>query len=324
MRWAAMVLACLLAGCAADQRAAQMRKMERELPELVRGPEKLPEGTYFAFAYFKEGDKGLYFAVSTDGYRWAQANGGKAVMESPIWLRDPSIVRGPGGTYHMVFTAGGGKGFGYAWSKDLFTWSPAREIVVMASVPGTAVVWAPELVYDEEKKRWLVAWSSEVAGKFEETKGQAKVNHRLYYATTTDFKKFSEPQILLDPGYPSIDATFLRAEGKYHLFFKDERDNPSKKQIRMASAPSPEGPYGNVSDALTVTRVEAPCATRIGDDYMVYFDEYRWGRYGAIRSRDLERWTDVSKLMSFPEGMRHGSVIAVPRETGVRLMKGSN
>ena len=63
--------------------------------------------------------------------------------------------------------------------------------------------------------------------------------------------------------------------------------------------------------------VEGPTAIRIGDDYLVYFDAYVEKRYGAMRSRDLVTWEDVSSKMTFPdEGtavrMRHGTVIAVP------------
>jgi hypothetical protein len=53
---------------------------------------------------------------------------------------------------------------------------------------------------------------------------------------------------------------------------------------------------------------------------IVYFDEYRWHRYGAIRSEDLEGWSDVSKLMRFPEGARHGSVIQIPESVAKQLL----
>jgi beta-xylosidase len=314
-----LLLVLLASGCSADQRNAQLHKLDREMPQLLRGPAELPEGTYFVFAYFKDGDRGLYLALSNDGYKWENINQGQPVMDSPIWLRDPSVARGPGGTFHMVFTGGGKDAFGYAWSRDLLTWSEPRAIEIMQSVPGNKSVWAPEIVYHDEKQQWVIAWSSDVEGRFPETQGQAKVNHRIYYTTTRDFRNFAEPSILIDPGYTSIDPSFLKANGRYYLFFKDERDNPSKKQVRMAVAASPEGPFEKISDALTVTRVEGPCAVKVGDDYLVYFDEYRWGRYGAIRSRDLENWSDVSKLMSFPKQARHGSIFQVPQELGERL-----
>jgi beta-xylosidase len=57
--------------------------------------------------------------------------------------------------------------------------------------------------------------------------------------------------------------------------------------------------------------VEGPSALRVGDDYLIYFDFYRAGHYGAARSRDLTTWEDVSALVSFPKGTRHGAALAV-------------
>jgi len=39
-------------------------------------------------------------------------------------MRDPSMVRTPDGTYHLVWTTSwkGDLGFGYAYSKDLIHW----------------------------------------------------------------------------------------------------------------------------------------------------------------------------------------------------------
>jgi beta-galactosidase len=44
---------------------------------------------------------------------------------------------------------------------------------------------------------------------------------------------------------------------------------------------------------------------------VVYFDCYTRGRYGAVRSKDLKTWEDVSGQLSMPEGARHGSVLEV-------------
>jgi hypothetical protein len=316
-----------LTACAADQRNATLHKVQRELPALVEGPEQLPAGSSFAFCFFREPDPNLFIAVSTDGYSWTEANNGQPVYtDRKLGLRDPSVAQGPGGTFHMVFTGGGDDAIGYSFSKDLVHWAPARAIKVMGSLRGTKGCWAPELVYDDAKKQWLIAWSSEVQGRFEETKNQAKVNHRLYYTTTKDFKSFTDPAILLDPGFTCIDSTFVKHDGAkgdhagpWHLFFKDERDNPPKKQLRMVSGPSPQGPWSKPTEALTVTRVEAPCAVNIGKNVIVYFDEYRWSRYGAIRSGDLVSWSDVSKHMHFPQGARHGSVIKIPEALGRQL-----
>jgi beta-galactosidase len=43
----------------------------------------------------------------------------------------------------------------------------------------------------------------------------------------------------------------------------------------------------------------------------VYFDKYREGKYGAIRSTDGKHWEDVSDLVSFPQGTRHGTAFKI-------------
>jgi hypothetical protein len=72
--------------------------------------------------------------------------------------------------------------------------------------------------------------------------------------------------------------------------------------------------------------VEGPTAIQIGDDAIVYYDAYKDKRYGALRSRDLVHWEDVSSQMHFPdEGtpqrIRHGTVIAVPEELIASIRK---
>ena len=95
----------------------------------------------------------------------------------------------------------------------------------------------------------------------------------------------------------------------------------------MARAADRQGPFTDLSEPITPKGlwVEGPTALRIGDDYIVYFDVYLKKRYGALRSRDLKTWEEVTSQMSFPdEGtpvrMRHGTAIAVPRGVVDRLL----
>ncbi|MBL8763208.1 MAG: glycoside hydrolase family 43 protein [Phycisphaerae bacterium] len=325
-RLGVLALVPFLAGCALlddDEFHSEIHKIQRTLPVLVSGPETLPASTAFAFLYFKEEDAGLYVAISSDGYQWTPGNSGAPLMVSSFGLRDPSIARGPDGIYHMVFTGGGPDAIGYASSPDLFSWSPVRAIRIMEFTPGTSACWAPEVAYDEADQRWIIAWSSQVSGCFEETTNLAKANHRLYATTTRDWIRFDPPRLLLDPGYPVIDPAFARTGSGWRLLFKDERDTPDKKQLRLTSGPTPFGPWGRISDALTVHRVEAPAVLHVGSRDIVYFDEYRAGRYGAIRTEDYQGWDDVSKLMSFPPRARHGTFIQIPPDVAARLGKTS-
>ena len=52
---------------------------------------------------------------------------------------------------------------------------------------------------------------------------------------------------------------------------------------------------------------------RIGDDYIVYFDCYTKGHCGAVRSRNLKDWENVTSRLLFPRGARHGTVLQVPK-----------
>jgi hypothetical protein len=43
---------------------------------------------------------------------------------------------------------------------------------------------------------------------------------------------------------------------------------------------------------------------------VVYFDKYRDHKYGAVKET-AKGWEDISEQISFPQGVRHGTVIKV-------------
>ena len=117
------------------------------------------------------------------------------------------------------------------------------------------------------------------------------------------------------------------AQGNF-LVVKDETRNPPKKYLQIAKAPDMHGPFGELSEPFTPKGlwVEGPTALKVGDDYVVYFDAYTSKHYGALRSRDLKTWEDVTAKLSFPdEGtplrVRHGTIIAVPPDVIRTLLK---
>jgi hypothetical protein len=283
----------------------------------------------YLFAYFTgNGEDGLHLAWSVDGYKWEGLNGGKSYIKPEVGesklMRDPCIIRGPDGTFHMVWTtAWEGKTIGYASSKDLVTWSQQRAIPVMEQEPDTRNCWAPEAVYNAQKQEFLIFWASTVKGKFTATEGSSEsgYNHRMYCTTTRDFVTFTPTRLFYDPGFSVIDATMLAARGKYYLIVKDETVKPAKKHLRIASSDSVEGPWTNLTPPFTPEGrwAEGPTAVQIGDNIVVYYDAYRDNHYAASKSKDLKTWEDVTAEMAFVPGMRHGSVIAVPAEMVARL-----
>lgn len=281
----------------------------------------------YLFTYFtKNGEDGLHLACSTDGYTWKKLHGGRSYLAPTVGtsklMRDPCVARGPDGTYHMVWTAGWTENdIGYASTKDFVHWSAQKSIPVMAAEPNVRNTWAPEVVWDEQHGDFLIFWASTVSGKFMETANASEsgYNHRLYATTTKDFATFTPTRLFYDPGFSVIDATFLRDGDRHYLIVKDETRNPPKKYLQIARVETLEGPFGALSAPFTPRGLwcEGPTAIKIGDEYLVYFDAYQNKHYGALRSRDLQTWEDVTDKMSFPdEGtavrMRHGTVIEVP------------
>ena len=286
------------------------------------------DATAYLFTYFiGNGEDGLHLAASKDGYDWDKLGGGRSYLAPQVGksklMRDPSIVRGPDGTYHMVWTSGWNENnIGYASSKDLIHWSAQQEVPVMAHEAGVLNAWAPEIVYDDKRGEFLIFWASTIPGRFAATDGSSeeKYNHRMYFTTTRDFISYAPAKLYYDPGFSVIDATILRTKDANYLLVKDETRNPPKKYLQLAAAPDLQGPFGKLSTPITAPGlwVEGPTALQIGEDVIVYYDAYITKHYGAMRSRDLVHWEDVTAKMHFPdEGtpqrLRHGTVIAVPQ-----------
>lgn len=275
------------------------------------------EKAVYLFSYFNgNGEDGLHLAYSTDGLEWKALNGGKSYLKPAVGgklMRDPCILRGADGLFHMVWTTGWwDKGIGYASSKDLINWSEQKNIGVMEHEPTAKNCWAPEVIYDSVDKQYMIFWATTIPDRFAATENGGDNNHRIYYVTTSDFGKFSQAKVLLDPNFNSIDATIVQSDGHYMMFIKNETRNPPAKNILMCRADKPEGPWGEMSKPITGKYwAEGPTAVEIDDWWYVYFDKYTEHKYGVLRSKDLVEWEDVSDQLRYPGGLRHGTVLAV-------------
>jgi hypothetical protein len=305
------------------------------------GIKPTPGQDAYVFAYFIDnGQDGLHLAGSVDGYRWEALNGGRSYVTPTVGkaklMRDPCIVRGPDGIYHMVWTSGWNEtGIGYASSPDLIHWSPQRELPVMAHEPTTLNAWAPEIAWDEKRGEYLIFWSSTIPGRFPASEaagddaGANKYNHRIYATTTRDFATFTPTRLFYDPGFSVIDATFLRTNHGDWLLVKDETRHPPRKYLQLARAAGLQGPFEPLSAPISPAGLwtEGPTALQVGEqDVIVYYDAYTTKHYGALRSRDLVHWEDVTAQMYFPdEGtarrMRHGTALRVPVDLLERLRR---
>lgn len=290
----------------------------------------------YLFSTFKEPQQdGLHFAYSYDGYHWTNVPGIflKARVGGGI-MRDPSICRGPDGTWHLVWTTAwrGDKGFGYANSKDLVHWSEQRFIPAMAHEPSTVNTWAPELFYDDASQQFIICWASTIPGRFPDYLEAHDNNHRMYYTTTRDFVNFTPTKLFLDPDFSVIDCQILstRSGGResaptsteelngakprslpqeigsaYVLLLKD--NTRPQRNIRVAFGETALGPWHNISTNLTAHLTEGPCGLKIGDDWLIYYESYDAKHYTAMKTRDFKTFTDVTAEMIFPDRLKHGT-----------------
>ena len=279
-----------------------------------------PDG--YVFTYFKaNGEDGLHLAYSEDGYTWTALKNDTSFLTPEVGkdklMRDPCVIKGADGLYHMVWTVSWtDKGIGYASSTDLIHWSKQEFIPVMASEERARNTWAPEITYDEKSKKYMIYWASTIDGEFLQTKSAEEkgYNHRIYYTRTKDFKKFSKTKLLYEPGFNVIDASIVKQDQGFVMYLKDETRDPVQKNIKIAVGKKLKGPYSAASDPITGQYwAEGPTAIKIGHNWTVYFDKYTEKKYGAVKETP-QGWEDISAQISFPSGARHGTVIKVSKE----------
>ena len=125
----------------------------------------------YIFCYFNNNGKdGLHLAFSNDGYNWKALNGDSSFLKPTVandkLMRDPCIIRGADGLFHMVWTVSwNDKGIGYASSSDLIHWSEQQFIPVMKAEDSARNCWAPEMVYDPENKNYIIFWATTIPGR---------------------------------------------------------------------------------------------------------------------------------------------------------------
>jgi Arabinosidase BT_3657-like, N-terminal len=153
----------------------------------------------YLFSYFKNNGDGLHLAYSHDGYTWLPLKNDSSFLLPTVGkdklMRDPCIIRGGDGKFHMVWTVSWNEqGIGYAFSEDLINWSPQQYIPVMEHEDSARNCWAPEIFYDASKKEYMIYWATTIPGRFpisEKTRDD-RYNHRIYYTITKNFKTFSK------------------------------------------------------------------------------------------------------------------------------------
>jgi hypothetical protein len=283
----------------------------------------------YIFCYFKGNGDGLHYAWSKDGYTWESMFHDSIILKPTVskdkLMRDPCIIKGLDGNYHMVWTVSwNDRGIGYASSPDLVHWSEQQFIPVMMKEDSARNTWAPEVTYDPSNKEYMIYWATTISGRYplKDTAAESKYNHRMYYVTTKDFKKFSDTKLLYDPGFSVIDASIVKDGNQWVMFLKNETRAPVEKNLRIATAKKLKGPYTPAGPPITGNYwAEGPTTLRVGNQWIVYFDKYRDHKYGAVTSTNLKDWTDISDKVKFPAGVRHGTAFAISKKEFERMLR---
>jgi hypothetical protein len=284
----------------------------------------------YLFSYFKgNGEDGLHLAYSRDGLKWKALKNDESFLKPMVGgrlMRDPCIIQGPDGLFHMVWTTSWtDRGIGIARSRDLIEWSEQQFVPVMQHEATARNCWAPEITWDPSAESYLIYWATTIPERFTETAaaGDKGWNHRIYATSTRDFKIFSPSRLFYEPGFNVIDSTIIRDGERYVMISKDETRYPPAKNLHTATSDKVSGPWSEPSKPFTPEGlwVEGPSALKIGEYWYVYFDCYGQHRFGVMRSADFVEWEDVSDQLRIPEGMRHGTAFEVSTDVLDALLR---
>lgn len=297
---------------------------------------------HFVSSEVSEDNEQIYFSVSKDGVNWQTLNGHKPVLKSGLGergVRDPHIVRSPGGDkffivatdlsiYHRRNDAdcwnscqtSGSKSIIIWESGDLVNWSDARMVKVAADNAGCA--WAPESVYDEEERQYMVFWASK-------TSDDDYTLQRIYRSYTSDFVSFTAPEVYMDGETVSnIDTTFIKEGDTYYRFTKNE----SRSSVIMEKSKSLSGNFSEVSTykingaaGNTVTGYEGPTAYKINGEnkWCLLLDYYSKGQgYKPFVTDDITKGEFTSADdFNFDAKYRHGTVMPITQGEYDALVK---
>ncbi|MGN6367384.1 MAG: glycoside hydrolase family 43 protein [Phycisphaerae bacterium] len=309
------------------------------LASAVRASEPATQPTAgFLFTTFK-GEQSpmteqIYFGLSADGFHWASLNKGEPVLVSTVGekgVRDPYLLRTQDNKFVIVATDlsihlnhdwnrathRGSKSIVIWTSADLTHWDGPHLTKVAPDDAGDT--WAPEAIYDDAKKDYIVYWAS-TTGRDDYKK------QRIWAARTMDFKTFSEPFIFIEKPNTIIDADIVRDGSTYYRFIKDEKF----KAISMESAENLEGPWKDVEgfNLAKIRGYEGPACFRLkaGSDgqpatWCLLLDNYAKGAgYKPFVTHDIASGKfSPDNTIQFPYKFRHGSVLPLTSEEYQRV-----
>lgn len=307
----------------------------------IKIPKEKDMGAYL-MVYFKDDTHGLYMALSKDGYSFTDVNNAKPIIAGDTiaeqkGIRDPYIYRGPNGLFYLALTDlhiyaqkqgyrttewerdgkqygwGNNRGLVLMKSADLVNWSHMvlRVDKAFPELADIGCAWAPEMIYDEVKKKTMLYFTMRF--------GVSK--EKVYYTyMNSDFTKMeTAPKVLFNypKDIPYIDADITKVGNKYHMFYASHDGTSGVKQAVSDSVNT-----GYVYDPKWYDPEPVGCEAptvykRIGENkWVLIYDIYRINphNFGFSETTDF---VNFKNLGHFNEGVMKSTNFSVPKHPAV-------
>ena len=307
----------------------------------IKAPRESDMGAYL-MVYFKDTTHGLYFALSKDGHSFTDVNAGQPVITGDTiaeqkGIRDPYIYRAPDGMFYMVLTDlhiyAQKEGYrNTLWERDAakYGWGNNRGLVLMKSAdlvhwshqvlrvdkafPELADIgcaWAPELIYDETKKKTMIYFTMRFG------KEKARVYYSYMNKDFTALETLPEPIFEHPQGNEYIDADITKVGSRYHMFYASH-DTPSNIKQAISDSltsgyvydPRRIDPEKNGDEAPTIYKL-------IGENkWILVYDIYsiKPHNFGFSETSDF---VTFKNLGHFNEGIMRATNFSIPKHPGI-------
>jgi len=310
----------------------------------------------YLMVFHKDEDHGLHMAISHDGYTFTALNDGQPVIAGDTiaeqkGIRDPHIFRGPDGAFYLSMTDlhiyaqkagyrdtewerdgatygwGNNRGLVLMKSWDLINWKRAnvRFDQLSAGLGEIGCVWAPEVIYDEQKGKLMIYYTMRY---------KTEPNKLYYVYVNDDFNQLeSLPQLLFtypDEKVSAIDGDITKIGDTYHLFYVAHEAESGIKQA-TSTRPNGDWQFNPRWCDFEPKACEAPTVwKRIGEDkWVLMYDIFSINphNFGFAETADF---VTFKNLGHFNEGVmkttnftspKHGAVVHLTQEEADNLEK---
>lgn len=307
----------------------------------VKLPQEKDMGAYL-MVYFKDDTHGLYMALSKDGYSFTDVNNAKPIITGDTiaeqkGIRDPYIYRAPDGMFYLALTDlhiyaqkedyrstqwerdgkqygwGNNRGLVLMKSPDLIHWQHTvlRVDKAFAELADIGCAWAPEMIYDEVKKKTMLYFTMRFGV------GKEKVYYAYMNNDFTQMETMPKPLFEYPNGTAYIDADITRVGNKYHMFYASHDGTSGVKQAVSDSVHT-----GYVYDPKWYDPEPVGCEAptvykRIGQNkWVLIYDIYRINphNFGFSETTDFVNFTNLGH---FNEGVMKASNFSIPKHPNV-------